>query len=101
MNLKSTIDKPTSGNVFIDGKDISDLKEPHLSSFRRDKLGFIFQDFNLLDNMTLKENIVLPLALSKTSYKIINQRLKNISEKLGINEILNKRLYYFLQQRVV
>lgn len=93
LNVISTIDKPTSGNVFIDGKDISDLKEPHLSSFRRDKLGFIFQDFNLLDNMTLKENIVLPLALSKTSYKIINQRLKSISEKLGINEILNKHPY--------
>ncbi|QAA34255.1 ABC transporter ATP-binding protein [Clostridium manihotivorum] len=93
LNVISTIDKPTSGSVFIDGKDVTKLREPHLSQFRREKLGFIFQDFNLLDNMTLKENIVLPLALSKTPYSTIEQRLSDITKKLGINEILNKHPY--------
>ncbi|WP_102401890.1 ABC transporter ATP-binding protein [Haloimpatiens massiliensis] len=93
LNVISTIDKPTSGKVEIDGRDISQLREPHLSAFRRDKLGFIFQDFNLLDNMTLKENIVLPLALSNTSYGEIQKRLKEITSKLGISEVLNKHPY--------
>ncbi|MDP4177147.1 MAG: ABC transporter ATP-binding protein [Bacillota bacterium] len=93
LNVISTIDKPTSGSVTIEGKDITKLREPHLSSFRREKLGFIFQDFNLLDTMTLKENIVLPLALSKTPHDTINSRLEDISTKLGINEILNKYPY--------
>ncbi|WP_138206032.1 ABC transporter ATP-binding protein [Haloimpatiens lingqiaonensis] len=93
LNVISTIDKPTSGKVEIDGRDISQLKEPHLSAFRRDKLGFIFQDFNLLDNMTLKENIVLPLALANTSYDEIQKRLKEITSKLGISEVLNKHPY--------
>lgn len=93
LNVISTIDKPTSGTVMIDGKDIVKLKEPHLSAFRRNKLGFIFQDFNLLDNMTLKENIVLPLALSKVPYAEIEKRLNDIASKLGIKEILNKHPY--------
>ena len=93
LNVVSTIDKPTSGTVLIDGKDVTKLKEPQLSAFRREKLGFIFQDFNLLDNMTLKENIVLPLALAKTPYDLIEKRLQEITTKLGINEILNKHPY--------
>lgn len=93
LNVISTIDKPTSGSVFIDGNDITNLKEPSLSSFRRKKLGFIFQDFNLLDTMTLKENIVLPLALAKTPYEVIKNRLKDISTKLGIDDILDKHPY--------
>jgi putative ABC transport system ATP-binding protein len=93
LNVISTIDKPTSGTVLIDGKDITKLKEPQLSTFRREKLGFIFQDFNLLDNMTLKENIVLPLALAKAPYDLIEKRLQEITTKLGINEILNKHPY--------
>lgn len=93
LNVISTIDKPTAGNVFIDGKDIVGLREPNLSKFRREKLGFIFQDFNLLDNMTIKENIVLPLALSKTPYDVIEKRLKDISTKLGIDKIINKHIY--------
>lgn len=93
LNVISTIDKPTSGKVLIEENDITKLKEPRLSSFRRDKLGFIFQDFNLLDTMTLKENIVLPLALSKTPYDTIEKRLGDISIKLGINDILNKYPY--------
>ncbi|MBW9152943.1 ABC transporter ATP-binding protein [Clostridium estertheticum] len=93
LNVISTIDKPTSGSVLISGDDITKLKEPNLSKFRREKLGFIFQDFNLLDTMTLKENIVLPLALSKTPYKTIKAKLQEISIKLGINDILNKYPY--------
>ena len=93
LNVISTIDKPTAGTVLIDGKDITKLKEPNLSTFRREKLGFIFQDFNLLDNMTLKENIVLPLALAKAPYDLIIERLQEITTKLGINEILNKHPY--------
>lgn len=93
LNVVSTIDKPTAGKVLIGQKDITKLKEPHLSKFRREKLGFIFQDFNLLDNMTLKENIVLPLALSNTPYEEIKKRLKDISSKLGIEELLDKHPY--------
>ncbi|WP_373897638.1 ABC transporter ATP-binding protein [Haloimpatiens sp. FM7315] len=93
LNVISTIDKPTSGIVKIDGKDITKLREPNLSEFRRKKLGFIFQDFNLLDNMTLKENIVLPLALSNVPYKEIRKSLEEITTKLGISEILNKHPY--------
>ncbi len=93
LNVISTIDKPTSGSVLISGKDITKLKEPNLSNFRREKLGFIFQDFNLLDNMTLKENIVLPLVLSKASHNAIIRSLEDISVKLGIDDILNKYPY--------
>ncbi|MDT8718550.1 ABC transporter ATP-binding protein [Clostridium sp. 19966] len=93
LNVISTIDKPTAGKVFIGENDITKLKEPYLSKFRREKLGFIFQDFNLLDNMTLKENIVLPLALSNTPYGEIKKRLNDISSKLGIQEILSKHPY--------
>ena len=93
LNVISTIDKPTSGSVLINGADITKLKEPNLSKFRREKLGFIFQDFNLLDTMTLKENIVLPLALSKTPYQTIKTKLQDISVKLGINDLLNKYPY--------
>lgn len=93
LNVISTIDKPTSGHVFIEGKDVTKLREPHLSSFRRHKLGFIFQDFNLLDTMTLKENIVLPLALSKVPHDIIQKKVTNIAEKLGITNILKKYPY--------
>ncbi|MCR3759715.1 ABC transporter ATP-binding protein [Clostridium felsineum] len=93
LNVISTIDKPTSGRIVIDGKDIVKLREPGLSKFRREKLGFIFQDFNLLDNMTIKENIVLPLALAKVPYNEIEKRLIDITKKLGISEILNKHTY--------
>lgn len=93
LNVISTIDKPTSGRVIIEGRDITTLKEPYLSDFRRKKLGFVFQDFNLLDTMTLRENIVLPLALSKTPYSTIEKRLSDISRKLGIDDVLKKYPY--------
>jgi ABC-type antimicrobial peptide transport system, ATPase component len=93
LNMVSTIDKPTSGRVLVEGEDITKLKEPKLSEFRRKKLGFVFQDFNLLDTMTLKENIVLPLTLSKTPYNKIRESLDSISDKLGITDVLNKYPY--------
>lgn len=93
LNIISTIDKPSSGTAYIDGEDIVKMDEEKLSVFRRNKLGFIFQDFNLLDTLTVKENIVLPLSLSKVDLKEIKQRLKEVSESLGIEDILDKYPY--------
>ncbi|HCQ90666.1 MULTISPECIES: ABC transporter ATP-binding protein [unclassified Clostridium] len=93
LNIISTIDKPSSGIVSVDGDDITKMNEDKLSSFRRDKLGFIFQDFNLLDTLTVKENIILPLALSKVNIREIESRLKSIAQTLGIADILKKYPY--------
>lgn len=93
LNIISTIDKPSSGTVTIDSEDIVKMNEDKLSVFRRNKLGFVFQDFNLLDTLTVKENIVLPLSLSKVDLNEIKQRLKEVSESLGIEDILNKYPY--------
>lgn len=90
LNLIATIDKPTSGTITIGNQNIVDMNENKLSSFRRNKLGFIFQDFNLLDTLNLKENIILPLTLSKTKPAIIEQKISGIAADLGIAEILNK-----------
>lgn len=93
LNIISTIDKPSGGTVTIGGEDIIKMNEEKLSVFRRNKLGFIFQDFNLLDTLTVKENIVLPLALSRVSLDKIEDRLKEVSVNLGIDDILNKYPY--------
>lgn len=93
LNIISTIDEPTSGNVIVDGNNLKNLKEPGLSIFRRNMLGFIFQEFNLLDTLTIKENILLPLALSGTNVNKMEERVEYISEILGINKILNKYPY--------
>lgn len=93
LNIISTIDKPSSGLVTIGGEDLTKLNEDKLSDFRRNKLGFIFQDFNLLDTLTIKENVVLPLALSKVPYKEIEKRVMEISKILGIDNILEKYPY--------
>lgn len=93
LNIISTIDKPSSGIVNVDGEDITKMDEDKLSSFRRDKLGFIFQDFNLLDTLTIKENIILPLALSKVNVREIESRLNSIAKTLGITDILKKYPY--------
>lgn len=90
LNVISTIDKPTSGNISIGGENILNLNENALSSFRRNKLGFIFQDFNLLDTLTLKENIMLPLTLSKIKVTLIERRVNEVAEALGIANILEK-----------
>lgn len=93
LNVIATIDTATTGQISIGGQDIGRIKEPELSDFRRSKLGFIFQDYNLLDTLTLKENIALPLILSKTSVKQIETTVKSVTTDLGIENILNKYPY--------
>lgn len=93
LNIISTIDRPTEGTVTIDGDNIVKMNETKLSSFRRNKLGFIFQDFNLLDTLTIKENIILPLTLSKVNHKEIHEKLSKVAGVLGIEDILNKYPY--------
>lgn len=93
LNCISTIDSPTSGLIEIDGKDITALKSKEISKFRRENLGFIFQDFNLLDTLTVYENIALSLTIQKVNHKEIDTRIKDIAQKLGIEAILNKYPY--------
>lgn len=93
LNMVSMIDTPSSGEVLINGKNPHQMKKNDLARFRRRHLGFVFQDFNLLDTLTIAENIVLPLTLDKKSVKEIDQKLEEVAEKLGIAEILQKRTY--------
>lgn len=93
LNILASLDKPTSGNVLLNGKSLTDIKEKEISAFRRDNLGFVFQDFNLLDTLSLQDNIFLPLVLSGRSYNEMNSKLIPISEKLGIRNILTKYPY--------
>lgn len=93
LNCISTIDRVTSGNIIINGKDITRLKGNHLNKFRRQELGFIFQDFNLLDTLTCYENIALALTIQKVNPKEIETRVNEISKKLGIQDILKKYPY--------
>ena len=93
LNMISTIDKVTSGHIFVEGEDITKLKGNRLNKFRRDKLGFIFQDFNLLDTFTGYENISLSLSIQNINYKEQKRKIEDISEKLGITKILNKYPY--------
>ena len=93
LNLISTIDKVTAGEIFVDGESITKLKGNSLNKFRRDKLGFIFQDFNLLDTLTGYENISLSLSIQNIPYSEQKKRIENIASKLGITKILNKYPY--------
>lgn len=93
LNCISTIDKVTAGHIFVNGNDITKLKGNNLNKFRREELGFIFQDFNLLDTLTCYENIALALTIQKVNSKEIDMRVNDIAEKLGIKEILNKYPY--------
>lgn len=93
LNILASLDKPISGNVILDGNDLSKIKESQAAAFRRDNLGFVFQEFNLLDTFTMEDNIYLPLVLAGKNYKEMNQRLKPIAAKLGITEILKKYPY--------
>lgn len=93
LNLLAALDKPTGGSVILDGKDLSKIKESAVSAFRRDHLGFVFQDFNLLDTFTLEDNIYLPLVLAGMSYKEMHERLTPLAKKLGISELLKKYPY--------
>lgn len=93
LNILAALDKPTSGDVILEGKSLSSIKEREISKFRRDNLGFVFQDFNLLDTFSLQDNIFLPLVLSGKSYEEMSKRLKPIAKKLGISDILHKFPY--------
>ncbi len=93
LNILAALDKPTSGCVILDGQDLSKVKETAVSAFRRDHLGFVFQDFNLLDTFTLEDNIYLPLVLARKSYQEMSSRIKPIAENLGIDTLLKKYPY--------
>ncbi|WP_046655048.1 ABC transporter ATP-binding protein [Paenibacillus larvae] len=93
LNIISTIDTPTSGDIIIDGQSIVRMKEEQLALFRRSKLGFVFQDYNLLDSLTVRENIALPLALSHVKAAEIDERVVRIAKKFGIDPILDKYPY--------
>ncbi|NFA42345.1 ABC transporter ATP-binding protein [Clostridium botulinum] len=93
LNILASLDKPTNGEVLLEGNNIVNIKEKEISAFRRNHLGFVFQDFNLLDTFSLKDNIFLPLVLSGKDYKEMNDRLKPIVSKLGIKDILEKYPY--------
>ncbi|MCM1237335.1 MAG: ABC transporter ATP-binding protein [Ruminococcus flavefaciens] len=103
LNCISTIDTVTSGKIFVEGKDITTLRGKQLSAFRREKLGFIFQDFNLLDTLTAYENISLALSISGIKAKEIDKRVHEIAKALNIAEVLGKYPYQMSggqQQRV-
>lgn len=93
LNILAALDQPTSGKVFLDGKDLTMVKEREIAAFRRDNLGFVFQDFNLLDTFSLKDNIFLPLVLAGKSPKEMELRLNPIAEQLGIAHLLEKYPY--------
>lgn len=93
LNILAALDKPTNGEVLLDGQPLSSIREKALSAFRRDNLGFVFQDFNLLDTFTLKDNIFLPLVLAGKRYPEMHKRLQPIAQMLGIAEILEKYPY--------
>ena len=93
LNCISTIDTVTSGHIYVDGKNITTMKAKQLSAFRREQLGFVFQDFNLLDTLTAYENIALALTIIKTPVKQIEAKVNYVAKALGISEILKKYPY--------
>lgn len=93
LNILAALDKPTSGSVFLDGKDVSGIPEDEMAAFRRDHLGFVFQEFNLLDTFTLEDNIFLPLVLAGKRHAEMCERLMPVAKRLGISDILKKYPY--------
>src|SRR5699024_1907088 len=93
LNVISTIDRVTSGHIYVGGVDITTLKGNDLNRFRREELGFIFQDFNLLDTLTAYENIALALSIQNVKPKEIDVRVRSIAQKLGISKVLSKYPY--------
>lgn len=93
LNILAALDKPTSGYIYLQDKCLSKVKDKELSAFRRKNLGFVFQDFNLLDTFSLRDNIFLPLVLSGKKYSTMEERLQPIAKMLGISDILNKFPY--------
>ena len=93
LNILAALDKPTSGEVLLNGRNIVEIREKDISAFRRDNLGFVFQDFNLLDTFSVQDTIFLPLVLAGKSFDEMSRRLQPIATKLGIRDILNKYPY--------
>lgn len=93
LNLLATLDKPTEGSIILSDHDIASIKEKDLTAFRRDNLGFVFQEFNLLDTFSIKDNILLPLVLRNVDHVTMEEKLKPIVEKLGISHLLSKFPY--------
>lgn len=93
LNILAALDMPTRGSVLLQGKDLTHIREKEITNFRREHLGFVFQDFNLLDNFNNKDNIFLPLVLSKKSVSEMERRLAPIAKQLGIEDILTKYPY--------
>ncbi|MBO4747651.1 MAG: ABC transporter ATP-binding protein [Clostridiales bacterium] len=93
LNIIATLDKPTEGEIELDGTSMQSMKEKHLAKFRRDRLGFVFQEFNLLDNFSVRDNIYLPLVLAGCSPAEMETRIRPIADKLGITELLEKFPY--------
>ena len=93
LNILAALDKPTSGDVLLDGKSLPSISERQLAAFRRDHLGFVFQDFNLLDTFSIQDNILLPLVLAGTPYREMMNRLTPLAHQLGINSLLKKYPY--------
>ena len=93
LNILAALDKPTAGRVELDGRDMAAVRESDAAAFRRDNLGFVFQEFNLLDTFTLRDNIYLPLVLAGRPYRELKARLDPIARQLGILELLDKYPY--------
>lgn len=93
LNILASFDKPTAGEVLLDGKKMKDIPDRELSAYRRENLGFVFQDFNLLDTFSIKDNILLPLVLSRKTYSEMYPKLMPIADLLGITDLLNKYPY--------
>ena len=93
LNILASLDKPTNGEVLLDGKDLTKISDKHISAFRRDNLGFVFQDFNLLDTFNVADNIYLPLVLSKEPYAFMKPKLEKLARPLGIDHLLEKYPY--------
>ena len=93
LNIIAALDRPTSGEVLLNNRNIHSIKESEVAAFRRDNLGFVFQDFNLLDNFSIQDNIFLPLVLARKPYKEMHERLQPIAHMLGISHILSKFPY--------
>lgn len=93
LNILAALDKPTAGRVILDGADVSAIRESQVASFRRDNLGFVFQDFNLLDTFSIEDNIYLPLVLQGKKYEGMKEKLTPIARRLGLRELLRKYPY--------
>ena len=94
LNILAALDKPTNGSIMLDGNDLVRIKESAVANFRRDNLGFVFQEFNLLDTFTLEDNIYLPLVLTGATYKEMHERLEPIAAQLGITDLLKLSLIH-------